>query len=132
MKKILILVFIMVFFHCSLKAQQDTLRFQGDSPEGDSIEYELIVIDPGYESYLYTQAPMEFYAQNYYEHWNYRYVTEWNIRHTHALKYGDIYETYIDYNPMIDYGLELNYKLFHYFRFFEKKNKADLLPERFF
>jgi hypothetical protein len=115
-----------------LSAQQDTLRFDGNVVSDDSIEYELIVIDPGYEFFLATQKHMEFYSQHYYESWNQRYVTEWNYRHSQPLRYGDIYETYIDYSPHIDYGLELNYKLYYYFRFFEKKHDVKLLPERAF
>jgi len=113
-----------------LTAQQDTLRFEQNVVADDSVQYELIVIDPGYESFLLMQKPMEFYSQHYYESWNQRYVTEWNYRHSQPLRYGDMYETYIDYSPHIDYGLELNYKLYYYFLFFEKKNGVNLLPER--
>jgi hypothetical protein len=129
MKHVTLLVFL-ICLSPLLTAQQDTLRFEGNVAEDDSVEYELIVMDPGYESFLATQKPMEFYSQNYYENWNQRYVTEWNYRHAQPLRYGDIYQTYIDYSPHIDYGLELNYKLYYYFQFFEKENGVNLLPER--
>jgi len=115
-----------------LQAQTDTLSFEPSEIPGDSVEYELIVLDPGFESYLFTQPSKEFYSQGYYERWNARYVREWNFRHSQPLTFGDMYLTYIDYREDIDYGLELNYRLFHYFRFFEKENGVDLVPEKVF
>lgn len=132
MKKLIQITLILFGFLLTLNAQSDTLRFEPATEESDSVEYELIVLDPGYDSYLIMQPPMEYYSKQYYEMWNFRYVTEWNYRHMQPLQYGDIYETYIDYRPEIDYGLELNYKLFYYFRFFEKENNVDLLPEKVF
>ena len=38
------------------------------------------------------------------------------------------YETYIDYNSNTDYGLDLNYKLYYYFKYFEETNKVKLYP----
>ena len=130
MSRIKSLVFLFIISLAGLQAQSDTLKFVPDGTDSDSVEYELIVLDPGYEMYLATQPPKEFYTQAYYETWNTRYVSEWNYRHSNPLTFGDIYETYIDYSQNIDYGLELNYRLYHYFRFFEKENGVDLLPER--
>ena len=132
MKSFVHFVFILALSVIQVNAQSDTLKFEAEYPDADSVEYELIVLDPGYDSYLIMQPPMQYYSQQYYERWNWRYVTEWNARHMQALRYGDLYETYIDYRPEIDYGLELNYKLYYYFRFFEKENKVDLLPEKVF
>ncbi|WP_372793269.1 DUF6146 family protein [Lutibacter sp.] len=89
----------------------------------DSLEYEIIIIDPGFESYLQTIAkPDNFYSQSYYEIKNKFYVTEWNIRAQNPLKYdSSIYENTIDYNFNIDYGLDVNYKLYNYFKFVEYK-----------
>ena len=129
-KGTIIMLLLALFFTAT--AQQDTLRFANPDAPADSVEYELIVLDPGYETFLATQKPMEFYAQSYYEQWNHRYVIEWNYRHMQPLRYGDIYETYIDYQPSVDYGLKLNYRLYYYFRFFEKENGVDLLPEKVF
>lgn len=132
MLRLLFLSMVIVFSAGFVQAQSDTLRFKNQSETTDSVEYELIVMDPGYETYLLSQPGKEFYSQQYYEQWNSRYVAEWNYRHSQPLRYGDIYESYINYSEDIDYGLELNYKLFQYFRFFEKKNHVDLLPEKVF
>jgi len=100
-------------------------------PEGavrianDSLEYEIIIFDIGYETYLNTIAKPEwYYTQNYLETKNRFYVTEWNIRALNPLRYNpDIYENVIDYNFNTNYGLEVNYKLYNYFKFVEYKYK---------
>jgi hypothetical protein len=91
----------------------------------DSLEYEIIIIDVGFESYLNTIAkPASFYSQNYYEMKNKFYVTQWNIRARNPLKYNSsIYENEIDYDFNTDYGLDVNYKLYNYFKFVEYKYK---------
>jgi hypothetical protein len=96
--------------------------------EKDSVEYELIVLDPKFESWLATQPSPHFYSQQYYESWNRLYVSEWNHRHNNPLRYGSFYATYIDYDPHIDYGLELNYRLYYYFRFIEDEYGIVLIP----
>lgn len=87
----------------------------------DSTEYSLIVLDAGFESYLATQPSASFHTQQYFENWNRQYVTEWNIRHRNPMYYGRFYETEINYDPMEDYGLELNYRLYYYFQFIKDR-----------
>ena len=93
----------------------------------DSLEYEIIIYDIGFSTYLNTIAkPMGYHSQNYLEAKNNFYVIEWNIRANNPIRYGDIYENQIEYSTNIDYGLEVNYKLYNYFKFFEKKYKVRL------
>ncbi len=88
----------------------------------DSLEYEIIIIDIGFTSYLATAKPMSYYSQSYLETRNRIYVTEWNYRARNLTRYdASIYENVIDYQPNIDYGLEVNYKLFNYFQFAQRK-----------
>jgi len=92
-------------------------------------EYELIVMEPGYETYLVTQLPMEYHSENYYKTWNRQYVTEWNIRFLSGPR-RELFENYIYYDPMTNYGPELEYRLYHFFRFFEKKYSITLVYRR--
>lgn len=87
----------------------------------DSTTYELIVLDPGFESYLATHPSSNFYSQQYYENWNHQYVLEWNQRYRNPMRYGSFYETEINYIPQEDYGLDLNYRLYYYFQFIKDK-----------
>lgn len=94
----------------------------------DSLEYEVIIFDVGFNYYLNSQArPRGFYSQNFLERWNLIYITNWNIRHQNPKKYdGNIYQNMIDYDPKIDYGYEVNYKLFNYFQFAQIKYRMRL------
>ncbi|WP_457610330.1 DUF6146 family protein [Lutibacter sp.] len=89
----------------------------------DSLEYEITIIDLGFKLYLNTIAkPANYYSQKYYETKNQFYVTRWNIRAQNPLRYDDsIYENIIDYDFNTDYGLDVNYKLYNYFKFVEYK-----------
>ena len=98
----------------------------------DSLEYEIIIIDIGFNAYLNTIArPMGYHSQTYLETRNLIYVTEWNNRARNPTRFNaNIYENVIDYQPNIDYGLEVNYKLFSYFQFAQRKYKMRLGSQR--
>lgn len=87
----------------------------------DSLEYQLIIMDPKFETFLLMQPSSGFYSQNYYQSWNQLYATEWNMRHSNPIRYGSFYQTAINYDSFTDYGLDLNYRLYNYFRFIEKE-----------
>ncbi len=93
----------------------------------DSLAYEIFILDVGFNSYLATAKPMSYYSKEYLAARNIVYVTEWNLRARNPSRYNpNIYENIIDYQPQIDYGLEVNYKLFHYFQFAQRKYKMRL------
>lgn len=108
------------------KSEKKQARVAADSTAQDSTEYELIVLDPEFDSYLATQPAMNFYSEQYYKNWNRQYVTEWNNRYMTQNRSG-LYETYIDYDPQTEYGIDIEYRLYYYFRFFEKKNHITLI-----
>lgn len=131
MKNLIYIILIgLVIFSCG-SHKKTTLKDNSNLPEhavriaNDSLEYEILIIDPGFETYLATVAkPAIFYSQSYYEVKNRFYVTEWNIRARNPLRYNSsIYENEIMYEFDIDYGLDVNYKLFNYFKFVEHKYK---------
>lgn len=94
----------------------------------DSLEYQIIIIDQGFTNYLKSIArPMNFYSQNFLENKNKVYVLEWNNRARNPTRYNaNIYENIIDYEANINYGLEVNYKLYWYFKFAEQKYRMKL------
>lgn len=105
----------------------DTIRISNDS-----LEYDVIIIEPGFNAWLVTQAkPKGFYNQNFLETRNIRYVTEWNRRFLLPRQYNaNLYELRIDYQRGIDYGYDVNYKLFNYFIYFENNYNQNLLGAR--
>ena len=94
----------------------------------DSLEYEIIIIDQGFNLYLNSVAkPAGFYSQNYLENKNTFYVSTWNLRVRDPFNFNpNIYENIIDYNSHTDYGYDINYKLFNYFEFAQQKYRMRL------
>ncbi len=92
----------------------DTLRIANES-----IEYEIIIIEPGFNAWLVTQPSKTFYGLTYLENRNRRYVIEYNNRVYNSAYSRDLYLQEINYEPNISYGLEVNYLLYNYFKYFE-------------
>lgn len=127
-------LFILLFFALieagiaqeQLKKSTITVK-QSESGITDSANYELLIIDPGFESWLISEAkPMGYHSQTYLENWNRQYVAEWNNRYS-AGQNMDVIESYVDYDYNTNYGLEVNYKLYNYFIYAEKKYNLQLL-----
>ncbi len=95
---------------------QDTVRIANDE-----LEYEIIVIDPGFNSWLFSRARQRgFYDQIYFETRNRVLVNEWNQRVLQPMRYNpNLYEMQINYDPSTDYGYEVNYLLYNYFLYFQ-------------
>jgi hypothetical protein len=94
----------------------------------DSLEYEIIIFDIGFTAYLASIAkPEGFYTQSYLETRNRTWVSNWNQRALNPSRFNpNIYENRIDYQAALDYGYDVNYKLFNYFLFAQRKYKMDL------
>jgi hypothetical protein len=94
----------------------------------DSLAYEITILDIGFTAYLATTAkPEGFYSQNYLEARNRIWVINWNQRALNPSRFNrNIYENRIDYQTTIHYGYEVNYKLFNYFLFAQRKYKINL------
>lgn len=100
----------------------DTLHFENEAEDNDSIEYELIILDPGFDFWFNTNKKGEwFYSEEYLEHWNQILVSQWNNQIGLRGRGDCSPDMYIDYNPSIDYGKTLNYKLFYYFRYVDEE-----------
>ncbi len=116
---------------CSSSPMKNTSNTPKEEPvviANDSLEYEIIIIDPGFTTFLNSIAkPEGFYSQQYLENKNRLYVTTWNYRAQNPLQFNStVYENVIDYNPNINYGYEVNYKLFNYFEFAQRKYRMSL------
>jgi hypothetical protein len=106
----------------SVAEKNDTIRIANDS-----LQYEIIIIEPGFEAWLTTQKPRNYYSLLYLENRNIRFVTEWNNRVAQPYRYYPIlYEMRIDYFMHVHYGYEVNYLLYHYFLFFQSRYKQRL------
>ncbi|MBU2996165.1 hypothetical protein KO500_06955 [Cellulophaga baltica] len=108
----------------------DTEKEAFTKTEGDTItindeesEYEIIIIEPGFNFWLQSVAHSQgYYTQSYLENRNAIWVTEWNQRVLQFNRYDpNLYEMRINYSQGIDYGYEVNYKLYNYFIYFQRK-----------
>lgn len=101
----------------------DTIRIANDS-----LEYEIIIIEQGFNAWLAQQPPRGYFTQSAMEITNAMKVNIYNMRVNDPLRYGlGLYELRIDYDRDIDYGYEVNYMLYNYFIFFEQRYKQRLL-----
>ena len=136
MKKIIVpLLFIVVFASCHFDKNIVEKAKTPDKPKpedmvriaNDSLQYEVIVIDSGFNPWLASTAkPRGFYSENYLEGKNRIYVAEWNSRVNQPQRYHNLYEMRIDYDPAIHYGYEVNYLIYNYMIYFQLTNKQQL------
>ena len=104
-------------------ATQDTLRIANEK-----LEYEILIIEPGFNAWLQSIAkPEGYYSQSFLEGRNRLFVTEWNNRVLQPSRYNpNLYQMQIDYSLHLDYGYEVNYKLYNYFIYFQRHYKQQL------
>ncbi len=136
MKKIaFIIVLIAIIGACStpknsLASLPATAAVKGDTVRiaNDSLEYEVIIIDPGFSTWLNSIAlPRGYYSQFYLENKNRFYITEWNNRAQQPLRFDpNLYEMTINYDPQINYGYEVNYLIYNYMIYFQNRYQQRL------
>jgi hypothetical protein len=138
MKSIIYILLISGFLYsCKSTKQIDTASSTDEvsltendtvSISNNELEYELIIIEPGYNLWLKTRAkPRGYYEQNFLETRNKLYVDAWNERANQPLRYpSGLYDSHIYYDTTADYGYEVNYKLYNYFIYFQLTFKQQL------
>lgn len=137
----LFLVFLALTFSCKttsdIGAISDEEQKAFNQKEGDTIEivsdkteYEIIIIEPGFNFWLQSIArPKHYYSQSYLENRNQLLVMEWNRRVLLPQQFDpQLYELQINYEPNIDYGYDVNYQLYNYFVYFQRKYNQRLGP----
>lgn len=123
LRNLLIVIFLCFSWITIAQVEQtkDTIRITNEE-----IEFEIIIIDVGFDSWVLTNAkPRSFYSQQYLEAKNRIFVSNWNQK---VLSFYNtrLYGFRIDYDFGIDYGYEVNYLLFNYFLFFQQKYRQKL------
>lgn len=131
-----LILFILMLIGCT-SMQRNTMQIDNSFKPSDTIkisneelDYEVIIIDPGFSSWLYSTArPRGYYSENYMQTRNRIYVQEWNNRVLQPSKYdSNLYEMQINYDLSISYGYEVNYLIFNYFNYFQITYKQQLGP----
>ena len=97
----------------------------------DSLEYEIIIYDVGFNNWLATQPPRGYYTQNFLENRNMLWVTEFNQRARNwQLWDPNLYQWEINYEFDTHYGYEVNYMLYNYLKFFQWKYNQSFVGGR--
>jgi hypothetical protein len=92
----------------------------------DTTEYEISILDPDFDVwYLYNYTPAKDYTNEFYRSQNMIAVINWNDYYRKG-RYGRVIECYIDYQSNIDYGIEVNRKLWWYFKYIDNKYRIHL------
>ncbi|WP_422859812.1 DUF6146 family protein [Flagellimonas sp. S174] len=115
------------------KEEKAYFELEDDDPveiSDEKTEYEIIILEPGFNAWLKSIAmPEGFYSQQFLENRNNLMVIQWNIRVQQPFNFDpQLYQFEIDYRSGIDYGYEVNYKLYNYFIFFQRKYNQRLGP----
>jgi len=114
-------------------SESEKLAFASENEEAvqisnEEVAYEITIIDPGFYTWLHSIArPEGYYSQTFLENRNRLMVIEWNQRAMQPTRFDpNLYQMQVDYQQNIDYGYEVNYKLYNYFIFFQRKYKQRL------
>jgi len=137
MKNLLILFIVGVFlFSCSgsksktVESNSQVITIDTSQTSNDTIrianeelEYEVIIIEPGFYAWLNSRAQQRgYYSQSYLEARNRAWVIEYNNRVLQPMQFdANLYPMQIDYRNSIDYGYEVNFLLYNYFVFFQQR-----------
>jgi hypothetical protein len=93
----------------------------------DSSEYEVVIIDPAFDHwYLVNYGPAKDYPNHYYKNKNQVAASNWNY-YFRSGKYREIINGELNYLPETEYGIDVNRKLYWYFKFIEENYKIRLL-----
>ncbi|MCD4729595.1 MAG: DUF6146 family protein [Bacteroidales bacterium] len=126
---ILILASIIVHFSCG--SHKDIVRIEKEPDDVDSVEYILIVDEIDFDSWMITNSKrIWYYSHEYYKAWNKIYVNEFNSRVLIGANHP--FTELIFYNITTDYGIELDYRLYWYFMFIQKKYDVSLFASRYY
>lgn len=127
MKKLLIPSFIILLAWSCSPSQKAASAVKPPIIKNDSTEYEIIVIDPGFDHwYLMNFSQTKDYNNTYYRGKNQFGVSNWNDYFTRN-RYPKAIDSSIDYDYSVDYGIEVNRKLFWYFKYIENTFNIRLL-----
>ena len=125
--KYALIIFTLILSFASCDSYKSTTGNQGAEKgdtiriKNDSLEYEILIIEPGFYNWLVTQQPRGFYGQQFLEARNQMWVMEYNRRVMNPQQFDpNLYQQQINYQFGIDYGYEVNYLLYNYLKYFQR------------
>ncbi len=128
MKRLITLAFIMFSFWACTQ-QKEIVKSPDNGPVvvKDSTEYEITIIDPDFDLwYLMHFSQVVDRSNEYYRSMNGLGVSNWNQYFTRG-RYNNSIGCYINFIPSVDYGIEVNRRLYWYFKYIEETFRIRLL-----
>lgn len=117
---------LMIIWSCN-PARQSVKSTSEKKIVSDSTEYEITIIDNDFDMwYLQKASPATDHSNDFYRQWNQMGVRNWNEYFMHG-RYHQVISDYINYNSTVDYGIEVNRKLYWYFKYVEEKYGVSVL-----
>ena len=128
MKKLLL--FGIVLFAAWSCTQQREMTQSQKSQAGivsDDTEYNILIIDPDFDRWYMMRYSVSMDRSNdFYKGMNNLGVQNWNNYYNRG-KFPQVIGSYLNYNPSIDYGLDVNRRLYWYFKYIEENFKIRVL-----
>ena len=118
----------------TIKGSNETVTTLNDTIRiaNEELEYEIMIIESGFDSWLVTQPPQGHHGVSFLEAKNRNFVIEYNNRVRNSQQYSRIlYPQEINYDIGTRYGLEVNYMLYNYFVYFQQKYKQKFIGGRY-
>lgn len=126
MKSLISSMFLLTLLWSCSPSQKTGSSDRHSTIKSDSTEYEITIIDNDFDQwYLINYSPAKDYSNEYYRSKNQVAVINWNGYFTRN-RYHRVIEDYIFYDNSVDYGLDVNRKLYWYFKYTEEKFKIRL------
>jgi hypothetical protein len=126
MKKLIFSLFVLLIVWSCTPSQKSGSSERHSTIKSDSTEYEITIIDNDFDQwYLINYSPAKDYSNEYYRGKNQVAVINWNDYFTRN-RYHRVIEDYIFYDNSVDYGIDVNRKLYWYFKYIEDVSKIRL------
>ena len=128
MKKLLFFgLLLFVGGSCTQQKQMTQSQKSQSEISIDSTEYNILIIDPAFDRwYMMRYSASMDRSNEFYKGMNNLGVQNWNNYYNRG-KYPQVIGSYLNYNPGIDYGLDVNRRLYWYFKYIEENFRIRIL-----
>jgi hypothetical protein len=127
MKNLILPVLILLLAWSCSPSQKAESSTRNNTIAIDSTEYDITIIDMEFDTwYLMNYSPSKDFSNDYYRTKNHIGVSNWNSYFDRG-KYQRVVGNHIFYDYPVDYGIDVNRKLYWYFKYIEDKYDIRLL-----
>jgi hypothetical protein len=118
-RNLILLIIVIVIGACSSSREASKKPVLVSKASQDSTEYQIIIDDLGFDQwYLINFNEAKDHSDEYYRTFNLMTVPRWNDYFRNG-QHERIIGCNIEYWPNVEYGIEVNRKLFWYFKYIE-------------